>query len=89
MDTPNVPGTAPVFIQDDEEDRQPTNVAEEFLKFHLKFNHCSSRKIQVMADKAYSLTGSPPTLSQYAVPANLVNLPNASGDKYMKERSIG
>ena len=26
MDTPNLPGTAPVVIQDDEEDCQPTNV---------------------------------------------------------------
>ena len=51
MDTPNLPGTAPVVIQDDEEDRQPTNVAAEFLKFHLKFNHCSPRKIQVMAEQ--------------------------------------
>ena len=30
---------------------QPTNVAEEFLKFHLKFNHCSPRKIQVMDEQ--------------------------------------
>ena len=29
MDTPNLPGTAPVVVQDDEEDRQPTNVAAE------------------------------------------------------------
>ena len=49
MDTSKLPGTAPVVIQDDEEDRQPTNVAAEFLKFHLKFNHCSPQKIQVMA----------------------------------------
>ena len=41
MDTPNLSGTSPVVVQDDEEDRQPTNVAAEFLKFHLKFNHCS------------------------------------------------
>ena len=51
MDTPNLPGTAPVVIQDDEEDRQTTNVAAEFLKFHLKFNHCSPRKIHVMAEQ--------------------------------------
>ena len=49
MDTPNLPGTAPVVVQYDEEDRQPTKVAAEFLKFHLKFNHCSPWKIQVMA----------------------------------------
>ena len=41
----------PSLIQDDEEDRQPSNVAAEFLKFHLKFNHCSPRKIQVMAEQ--------------------------------------
>ena len=51
MDTPNLPGTAPVVVQDNEEDCQPTNVAAEFLKFHLKFNHCSPRKIQVMAEQ--------------------------------------
>ena len=51
IDTPNLPGTAPVFVQDDEEDRQPTNVAAELLKFHLKFNHCSPRKIQVMEEQ--------------------------------------
>ena len=49
MDTPDLPGTVPVVVQDDEEDRQPTKVAAEFLKLHLKFNHCSPRKIQVMA----------------------------------------
>ena len=49
MDTPDLPGTAQVVVQDDEEYRHPTNVAAEFLKFHLKFNHCSPRKIQLMA----------------------------------------
>ena len=33
MDTPDLPGTAPVVAQDNEEDRQPTNVAAKFLKF--------------------------------------------------------
>ena len=51
MDTPSLPGTASVVIQDDEEDRQPTNVSEKFLNFHLKFNNCSPRKIQVMAEQ--------------------------------------
>ena len=51
MDTPDLPGTAPVVVQDDEEDCQPTNVAAEFLKFHLKFNQCSPRKIQVMDEQ--------------------------------------
>lgn len=33
----------------DSEDRQPSNVAAEFLRYHLKFNHCSPRRIQMMA----------------------------------------
>ena len=64
MDTPDLPGTSPVVVQDDEEDRQPTNVAAEFLKFHLKFNHCSSRKIQVMAEQGLL----PTRLATYAIP---------------------
>ena len=51
MDTSNLPGTAPVVVQDDEEDPQPTNVSAEFLTFHLKFNYCSPRKIQVTAEQ--------------------------------------
>ena len=51
IDTTDLPGTAPVVVQDDEEDCQPTNVAAEFLKFYLKFNHCSPRNIQVMAEQ--------------------------------------
>ena len=39
MDTPSLPDTAPVVVQDDEKYCQPTNVAAEFLKFHLKLNH--------------------------------------------------
>ena len=31
MDNLNLPGTAPVVVQDDEEDRQPTNVTTETL----------------------------------------------------------
>ena len=31
MDTPDLPGTSPVVVQDDEEYRQRTNVAAEFL----------------------------------------------------------
>ena len=41
----------PVRIEDDEEDKQPTNVSAEFLKYHLKFNHCSPRRIQAMAKR--------------------------------------
>jgi hypothetical protein len=41
--------TEPVVIQDDDEDKQPTSTAAEFLKYHIKFGHCSPRKIKVMA----------------------------------------
>ena len=51
IDTPDLPGTAPVVVQYDEEDCQPTNVTAGFIKFHLEFNHCSPRKIQVMAEQ--------------------------------------
>ena len=64
MDTPNLHGTTPVVVQDEEEDRQPTSVAVEFLKFHLKFNHFSSRKIQVMAEQGLL----PTRLATYAIP---------------------
>ena len=64
MDTPNLPDTAPVVVQDDGEDRQPTNVAAELLKFHLKFNHFSPRKIQVMAEQGLI----PTRLSTCAIP---------------------
>ena len=64
MDTPNLPGTAPVVVQDDKEDLQPTNVASEFLKLHMKFNHCSPWKIQVM-DKQGLL---PTRLTTCAIP---------------------
>ena len=33
MDTPDLPGTSPVVVQDDKEDHQPTNVASELLTF--------------------------------------------------------
>ena len=36
----------PMTIQDNEEDRQPSNVAAKFLKYHIKFGHCF---FQVMA----------------------------------------
>ena len=64
MDTPDLPGTAPVVVQDDEEDCQPTNVAAKSLKFHMKFNHCSPRKIQVMAEQGLL----PTRLANCAIP---------------------
>jgi len=49
----NMTGTpdtqSPVHIEDDEEDCQHTNIASEFLRYHLRFGHCSPRKIQAMA----------------------------------------
>ena len=46
--TAAVPTQTPAVIEDDE-DTQPTNVAAEFLKYHIRFNHCSPIKIQEMA----------------------------------------
>ena len=39
---------APVIIED-EEDRQVNNLSAEFLKYHHKFNHCSPRRMQLLA----------------------------------------
>jgi hypothetical protein len=39
---------APVLIED-EEDRQATNVSAEFLLYHQKFNHCSPKRLQLLA----------------------------------------
>jgi hypothetical protein len=36
-------------IIEDEEERQPTNVSAEFLRYHHKFNHVSPKRIQMMA----------------------------------------
>ncbi|CAJ1936825.1 unnamed protein product, partial [Cylindrotheca closterium] len=43
--------SAPIHIEDNEEDTQKQNHAAEFLKYHHKFNHCSPAKIQAMAKK--------------------------------------
>jgi hypothetical protein len=39
------------IIVEGEEDRQPKNVAAEFLRYHQKFNHVSPKKIQAMAKR--------------------------------------
>jgi hypothetical protein len=39
------------IIVEDKEDKQPTNVAAEFLSYHQKFNHVSPKKIQAMAKR--------------------------------------
>ena len=36
-------------IIEDEEDRQVNNVLAEFLKYHHKFNHCSPKRMQLLA----------------------------------------
>lgn len=41
---------APVIIEE-EEDRQPTTEAAEFLKIHQQFGHASFKKLRVMAQK--------------------------------------
>ena len=43
----NSPHTPAVI--EDEEDRQTNNVTAEFLKYHQKFNHCSPRRMQLLA----------------------------------------
>ncbi|CAJ1958095.1 unnamed protein product [Cylindrotheca closterium] len=43
--------SAPIHIEDNEEDTQKENHTAEFLKYHHKFNHCSPAKIQAMAKK--------------------------------------
>ena len=45
---PHTHRTTPVVIED-EEDRQSTNVAAEFLRYHQKFNHCSPKRMQLLA----------------------------------------
>ena len=61
----NIGGLAILLvILDDEEDCQSTNVTAELLNFHLKFNHCSPRKIQVMAEQGLL----PTQLSTCAIP---------------------
>jgi hypothetical protein len=47
-----------------EEDRQPTNVAAEFLRYHQKFNHVFPKKIQAMAKRGML----PRRLANCAVP---------------------
>ena len=43
------PDEPAVVVIDDEEDRQPSNTASEFLKYHIKYGHCSTKRIQAMA----------------------------------------
>ena len=48
LDGPYPKATLPHIIED-EEDRQVDNVTAEFLKFHHKFNHCSPKRMQLLA----------------------------------------
>jgi len=45
------PTTMRQIVVEGEEDRQPTNVAADFLRYHQKFNHVSPKKIQAMAKR--------------------------------------
>ena len=49
LDGPNTQGPNTPHIIEDEEDRQVDNVTAEFLKYHHKFNHCSPRRMQLLA----------------------------------------
>ena len=42
-------GTNAPAIVEDEEDRQPTNLAAELLRYHQKFGHLSFKNLQIMA----------------------------------------
>ena len=44
----------PTSIVDDNKDKQMSNASVEFLKYHLKFNHCPPKKIQLMACLLYT-----------------------------------
>jgi hypothetical protein len=46
--TPPTP-KQPAIVIEDEEDRQATTAAADFLRYHQKFGHISPKKIQVMA----------------------------------------
>ena len=45
------PENQPSIVQDDEEDRQPSSTAAEFLKYHIKYGHCSPKRIRAMAKR--------------------------------------
>jgi hypothetical protein len=49
LDLHSTPREEPVIIHDDDEDRQPESTAAEFLRYHIKYNHCSPRRIQLLA----------------------------------------
>ena len=49
LDGPNTPASNAPHVIEDEEDRQVDNISAEFLKYHQKFNHCSPRRMQLLA----------------------------------------
>jgi hypothetical protein len=57
------PTKTPIIIQSEEE-RQPTNVAAEFLRYHQNFGHISPEKIQIMARRGVL----PKLLASCAIP---------------------
>jgi hypothetical protein len=48
LDGPVGRGATPI-IREDEEDYQPTSATAEFLRYHQKFNHCSPKRMQLLA----------------------------------------
>jgi len=49
LDGPDTSNQSLPNVIEDEEDRQVDNVTAEFLKYHQKFNHCSPRRMQLLA----------------------------------------
>jgi hypothetical protein len=49
LDGPAYNNSSLPHIIEDEEERATTNVSAEFLRFHQKFNHCSPRRMQLLA----------------------------------------
>ena len=45
LDLETSPSENPVIIEDNDENKQPSSTSTEFLKYHLKFNHCPPKKI--------------------------------------------
>lgn len=54
----------PSSMTDDDDEEQPTSVAAEFLRYHLKYNHISPLKIQEMARQGHL----PKRLSKCPIP---------------------
>jgi len=65
LDGPQSKRSTPVTVEDDEEDRQPTNQAAELLRFHHRYNHIPFPKLQEMAKQGII----PKRLAKCPIPA--------------------